>query len=122
MDRKRSSEGRKQRKKMYKRKRRNRKKSNEKRRMKKRGMKKKDNEKLKKNKSNRVRTTDAFSGELPAYLSLNRLLNGILSYSYSYFVQIQPISQKFNSCVTDGPTDRPAHRRTHPLIEMRERI
>ena len=25
------------------------------------------------NKSNRVRTTDAFSGELPAYLSLNRL-------------------------------------------------
>ena len=25
------------------------------------------------NKSNRVRTTDAFSGELPAYLSLNSL-------------------------------------------------
>ena len=34
-----------------------------------------------KNKSNRVQTTDAFSGELPAYLSLNRLLNGILCYS-----------------------------------------
>ena len=29
------------------------------------------------NKSNRVRTTDAFSGKLPAYLSLNSLLNGI---------------------------------------------
>ena len=27
------------------------------------------------------RTTDAFSSELPAYLSFNRLLNGILSYS-----------------------------------------
>ena len=51
------------------------------------------------------------SGELPAYLSLNRLLNGILSYSWCYFVQIRPISQKFNLCVTDrrtdGPTDRP---------------
>ena len=35
------------------------------------------------NKLNRVRTTDAFSGELPAYLSLNRLLNGILSCSYA---------------------------------------
>ena len=31
------------------------------------------------NKSSRVRTTDAFSGELPAYLSLNSRLNGILS-------------------------------------------
>ena len=37
--------------------------------------------KMKDNKLNRVRTTDAFSGELPAYLSLNRLLNGTLSYS-----------------------------------------
>ena len=53
-------------------------------------------------------------GELPAYLSLNRLLNGILSYSWCYFVQFRPISQKFNSCVTDrrmvrrrdGRTDR----------------
>ena len=32
-----------------------------------------------KNKSNRVRTTDAFSGKLLTYLSLNRLFNGILS-------------------------------------------
>ena len=31
--------------------------------------------------SNRVRTTDAFFGKLTAHLSLNRLLNGILSYS-----------------------------------------
>ena len=64
------------------------------------------------NKSNRVRTTDAFSGELPAFLSLNRLLNGILSYSWCYFVRIRPISQKFNSCVTDGRTDRRTDRRT----------
>ena len=42
---------------------------------------KKKREKKPRNKSNRVRTTDAFSGELPAYLSLNRLLTGILSCS-----------------------------------------
>jgi len=34
--------------------------------------------------------------------------------------------QKFNSCVTDGGTDRPidgpTEGRTYPLIEMRERI
>ena len=47
------------------------------------------------------------SGDLPAYLSLNCLLNGIVSCSQCYFVQIQPISQKFYSCVTDGPTDEP---------------
>ena len=47
-----------------------------------------------------------------------------------YFVRIRPISQKFNSSVTYGPTDgRTVGRtdgrtdgRTHPLIEMRERI
>ena len=43
--------------------------------------KKKKKKKKEKNKSNRVRTTDAFSGKLPEYLSLNSLLNGILSYS-----------------------------------------
>ena len=55
------------------------------------------------------------SGELPAYLSLNQLLNGILSHSWCYSVQIWPISQKFNLCVTDGPTDTPSYRdtRTH---------
>ena len=41
------------------------------------GLENKGNE----NKSNRVRTTDAFSGELPAYLSLNRLSYGIFSSS-----------------------------------------
>ena len=76
-----------------------------------------------KNKSNRVQTTDTFSGELPAYLSLNSLLNGILSCSWCYFVRIRPISQKFNSFVTDqrtdgrtdGRTDTPSYRdaRTH---------
>ena len=59
------------------------------------------------------------SRELPAYLSLNRLFNGILSYFWCYFVQIRPNSQKFNSCVTegrtDGQTDIPFYRdaRTH---------
>ena len=46
------------------------------------------------------------SGDLPAYLSLNCFLNGIVSCSRCYFVRIQPISQKFNLCVTDRPTDR----------------
>ena len=45
------------------------------------------------------------SGDLLAYLSLNRLLNGALLCSRCYFVRIQSISRKFNSCVTDGPTD-----------------
>ena len=49
---------------------------------------------------------------LLAYLSLNRLFNGILSCSWCFFVQIQLISQKFNSCVTDGRTDRRTDRRT----------
>ena len=34
--------------------------------------------KTEENKSNRVRTTDAFSGDLPTYLSLNRLSYGIV--------------------------------------------
>ena len=71
--------------------------------------------KQKTNKSNRVRTTDAFSGELPAYLSLNGLLNGKRSYSGCYFVQFWPISQKFNSCDqrTDQRTDIPSYARAH---------
>ena len=52
------------------------------------------------------------SGDLLAYLSLNRLLYGVLSCSRCYFVRIQSISQKFNSCVTDGPTDGPTDGRT----------
>ena len=62
------------------------------------------------------------SGDLLAYLSLNRLLNGVLSCSRFYFVRIQSISQKFNSCVSDGRTDGRTDGQTHPLIEMRERI
>ena len=56
------------------------------------------------------------SGELPAYLSLSCLLNGIVSCSWCYFVQIQPISPKFNSC--DLRTDKPSYRnaRTHLII------
>ena len=54
------------------------------------------------------------SGDPPLYLSLNCLLNDIVSCPCCYFAQIQPISEKFNSFVTDG--------RTNPLIEMRERI
>ena len=50
------------------------------------------------------------SGNLLAYLSLNHLSNVIVSYFWSmlHFVQIQPIqpiSRKFNLCVTDGRTD-----------------
>ena len=56
------------------------------------------------------------SGGLLSYLSMNCLLNGVLSYSQCYFVRIQSISQKFNSCVTDGrtdgPTDGPTDRHT----------
>ena len=47
------------------------------------------------------------------------------SPSWYFFVQIQPgntISQKFNSPVTDGPTDKRMDRQTHPLIEMRDCI
>ena len=38
--------------------------------------------------------------------------NGIVSCSWCYFVQTQPISQKLNS-VMDRPTDGP----THPLLK-----
>ena len=58
-----------------------RKKGKKKKKKKKKKRKKEKKKKKKKNKSNRVRTTNAFSGKLPAYLSLNRLFNGILSYS-----------------------------------------
>ena len=44
----------------------------------------------------------------------------IVSCSRFYFVQIQPISQKFNSYVTDGPTD--GRMDGHTLIEMRSEI
>ena len=37
----------------------------------------------------------------------NYLLNGIVSCSRCYYVQIQPISQEFNWLVTDGRTDEP---------------
>ena len=62
------------------------------------------------------------SGGLLAYLSLNRLMNGIILCSRCYFSQIQhrnPISQKFNLWVmdqpTDGWTDTPSYKnaRTH---------
>ena len=47
---------------------------------------------------------------------LKCLLNGIVPYSRCSLVQIQPISQKFNSCVTyrqtDGRTHGPTDRRT----------
>ena len=56
--------------------------------------------------TNKVRTTDAFSDELSAYLSLFSLLNGILSYSWCYFVQIWSISQKFNSCAINWWTNQ----------------
>ena len=55
------------------------------------------------------------SGDLLAYLYLNGLSIGIVSCFKCYFVQIQPgnlISQKFNSCVTDGPTDGRTDRHT----------
>ena len=45
------------------------------------------------------------SGELPAYLSLNCLCNGVISCSLCHFVQTQSISWEFNLCVTDRPTD-----------------
>ena len=51
-------------------------------------------------KPNRIWTTDAF---LQGARQLS--LNGKLSYSWCFFVQIQPISQKFNSCVMNRPTN-----------------
>ena len=53
------------------------------------------------------------SGDLLSYLSMNCLLNGVLSCSRCYFVRIQSISQKFNSCVTDRRTDGPTDGRTN---------
>ena len=50
--------------------------------------------------------------DLPAYLSLNRLLNGIDSTPGAVLFLIKPISQKSNSCVTDRPTDGPTDGRT----------
>ena len=44
---------------------------------------------------------------------LKCLVNGTVSCSWCYFVQIQPISHKFNSCVvrlTNRRTDTPAYR------------
>ena len=71
------------------------------------------------------------SGDLLAYLSLNCLFNGVVSCSWWYFVQIQFVSQKFNSLGTDrrtdGRTDRrtdtPSYRdaRTHPKRSSRRR-
>ena len=46
------------------------------------------------------------SGDLTAYLSLNCLSDGLVSCSRCYFVRIQLITEKFNSFVTDGRTDR----------------
>ena len=54
------------------------------------------------------------SGDLLAYLSLNFPLYGLVLRSGCYFAQNQPISQKFNSFVIDGPT--------HSLIEMRDDV
>ena len=70
------------------------------------------------------------SGDLPAYLSLNCVSNGIFVLSRWSFVQFRPNFQKFNLCVTyrrtdgrtDWRTDRRTDGRTHPLIEMREYI
>ena len=68
------------------------------------------------------------SGDLLACVSLNCLLNRVVSCSWYYFAQIQPISQKFISCVTDrrtngrtdGRTDTPSDRdaRTHLKIHF----
>ena len=45
------------------------------------------------------------SRDVLMYLSLNRFLNAKVSCSWCYFAHIQPISQKFNSCVADRPMD-----------------
>ena len=57
----------------------------------------------------------------PTHLSLNRLLNGIVSCSWCYFVQ--PIFQKFHSHVTDGRTDplMREHIKKHSLSEQWKR-
>ena len=52
------------------------------------------------------------SSDLPAYLSLNCIFNGIVLCSWCCFVLIQPIFQKFNSFVTDVRKDRRTDRRT----------
>ena len=54
------------------------------------------------------------SGDLLSYLSMNCLLNGVLSCSRCYFVRIKSISQKFILCVTDGRTSY-KDARTHLL-------
>ena len=47
--------------------------------------------------------------------AFRRFARVLVTCSRCYFVQIQPISQKFNSCLTDGRTDASSHRdsRTH---------
>ena len=59
-------------------------------------------------------------GELSAYQSLDCLSTGILSCSWCYFVQIQLISQKFNSCATDGYTDRLTDGQTNGWMDGRK--
>ena len=70
------------------------------------------------NKSNRVRTTDAFWRPASILVSKSSFKWRTFN-SRCYFVRIQSISQKFNSCVTDRRTDgrtyTPSYRdaRTH---------
>ena len=73
--------------------------------------------------SDRVPTSDAF-WRSSAYLSLNYLLKGIVSCSQCYFVQIHPISKKFNLFVTGQPMDRRTDRRTdgQECIKINERM
>ena len=62
------------------------------------------------------------SGKLPAYSSLNRFLNSILSSSWSYFVQIQPIFVNLTRVWrAERPTDEPSFRdaKAH-LIKWRQ--
>ena len=90
---------------------------------------KKERKKERKKETNKKSLTEfryqmRFDG-LPAYLSLNRLLhvNGLVSCSWCYFLQSQPISQKSNSCLTYGRTDRrtdtPSHRDTRTHLKIR---
>ena len=74
------------------------------------------------NKSNRVRTIDAFSSVL--VLILVPVLLTIFCYIPSYTITLLEIGQirNFISFVTDGRMDRPTEGRTHPLLERRERI
>ena len=65
-----------------------------------------------------------FISYLPAYWSLDCLLNSILSCSRCYFVLIQPISWKFKLMCdrpTDGRTDRWTDGWTQPLILRRSK-